>query len=81
MKKNFAKVFALVLSVMLIVGLMNLTVGAESAEPAADPSPAIYVAQKTANSVVGVITSTQTWKAATSSPTTTSSRTAIPIRS
>ena len=65
MKKNFAKVFALVLSVMLIVGLMNLTVGAESAEPAADPSPAIYVAQKTANSVVGVITSTQTWNQST----------------
>ena len=61
MKKNFAKVFALILSVMLMVGLMNLTVGAESAEPAADPSPAIYVAQKTASSVVGVITSTQTW--------------------
>ena len=65
MKKNFAKVFALVLSVMLMVGLMNLTVGAESAEPSTDPSPAIYVAQKTANSVVGVITSTQTWNQST----------------
>lgn len=29
--------------------------------PAADPSPAIYVAQKNANSVVGVITNTQQW--------------------
>jgi len=31
------------------------------AEPAADPSPAIYVAQKNINSVVGVITNTQQW--------------------
>ena len=31
------------------------------AMPAADPSPAIYVAQKNANSVVGVITYTQEW--------------------
>jgi len=30
-------------------------------EPAADPSPAIYVAQKNINSVVGVITNTQQW--------------------
>ena len=58
MKKNIAKAFALIVSVMLIVGLMNLTVGAESAEATVDMSPAIYVAQKTANSVVGVITST-----------------------
>ena len=65
MKKNFAKLFALILSVMLIVGVMNLSVDAESAEPASDPSPAIYVAQKTANSVVGVITATQTWNQST----------------
>jgi len=32
-----------------------------AAEPLADPSPAIYVAQKNANSVVGVITNTQQW--------------------
>lgn len=32
-----------------------------AAEPAADPSPAIYVSQKNANSVVGVITNTQQW--------------------
>ena len=30
-------------------------------EPESDPSPAVYVAQKNANSVVGVITYTQTW--------------------
>ena len=32
-----------------------------AAEPVADPSPAIYVSQKNANSVVGVITNTQQW--------------------
>ena len=32
-----------------------------AAEPAADPSPAIYVAQKNANSVVGVTTYVQNW--------------------
>ena len=32
-----------------------------ASEPTYDPSPAIYVAQKNANSVVGVITNTQQW--------------------
>ena len=32
-----------------------------ASEPTSDPSPAVYVAQKNANSVVGVITYTQTW--------------------
>ena len=32
-----------------------------AAEPVSDPSPAIYVAQRNANSVVGVITNTQKW--------------------
>jgi len=31
------------------------------AEPAGDPSPAIYVTQKNANSVVGVLTNSQEW--------------------
>ncbi len=61
MKKNFAKVLALVAALAMIIGLMNLSVGAEAVEPAADNSPAIYVYQKTANSVVGVITGTQAW--------------------
>jgi len=65
MRKSYAKVLALIVGVMMIIGLMNLSVGAESTEPAADPSPAIYVYQKTANSVVGVITSTQEWKQST----------------
>ena len=47
----------------------NLTNRAASAEiaqvevaaPAADDSPAIYVAQKNANSVVGIITNTEAW--------------------
>ena len=33
----------------------------EAAAPVADESPAIYVAQKNANSVVGIITNTETW--------------------
>ena len=61
MKKNIAKAFALIVSVMLIVGLMNLTVGAESAEPTVDTSPAIYVAQKNSNSVVGILTYAEGW--------------------
>lgn len=32
-----------------------------AAEPASDPSPAVYVSQRNANSVVGVITNTQEW--------------------
>ena len=32
-----------------------------SAEPVSDPSPAAYVSQRNANSVVGVITNTQQW--------------------
>ena len=32
-----------------------------AAQPMSDPSPAIYVAQRNANSVVGVITNTQKW--------------------
>ena len=32
-----------------------------AAEPAGDPSPAIYVTQKNANSVVGVLTNSQEW--------------------
>jgi len=42
------------------VSLTN-TAYAEMAEPAGDPSPAIYVAWKNAASVVGVITNTQNW--------------------
>ena len=34
---------------------------AEAAAPVADDSPAIYVAQKNANSVVGIITNTEAW--------------------
>lgn len=37
----------------------------EVAEPAVDTSPAIYVAQKNANSVVGIITSTEGWSRST----------------
>ena len=36
-----------------------------AAEPASDPSPAVYVAQKNANSVVGVIANQQSWNRST----------------
>ena len=65
MKKSYSKVLALIVGVMMIIGLMSLSVGAEGTEPVQDTSPAIYVAQKTASSVVGVITSTQTWNPST----------------
>ena len=65
MKKSFVKALSLIAALAMILGLMNLTVGAESAEPTVDTSPAIYVAQKTANSVVGVITATQQWNQST----------------
>ena len=41
------------------------TTQAEVAEPTEDTSPAIYVAQKNANSVVGIITSTEGWSRST----------------
>ena len=42
--------------------LSNKAAYAEAAaEPVSDPSPAVYVAQKNASSVVGVITNTQQW--------------------
>ena len=47
-------------------GFVNHAATAETTQPevtapAADDSPAIYVAQKNANSVVGIITNTETW--------------------
>jgi len=41
--------------------LADAAAHAEMAAPVSDPSPAIYVAQKNTNSVVGVITNTQEW--------------------
>ncbi len=61
MKKHIVRVAAMLMSLMLLA----LPAYAQSAdlpqEPAYDPSPAIYVAQKTAQSVVGVITMEQYW--------------------
>ena len=63
---------ALVIGGMSIGGLNNRIVSAVAepaqavaAEPVSDPSPAVYVAQKNANSVVGVITNTQSWNRST----------------
>ncbi len=59
MKKHI-RLAALIMSLLLL-----MTSGAALAEgmaaPAADPSPAIYVYQKTASSVVGVFTQDQQW--------------------
>jgi len=59
---------ALVITTANVVGAMNKTAIAEAiayAEPVADTSPAIYVAWKNANSVVGVITNKQDWNRST----------------
>ena len=55
---------ALVITTANVIGAMNKIAIAEElmyAEPQADTSPAIYVAWKNANSVVGVITNKQDW--------------------
>ncbi len=63
---------ALVLAGMNIGSTANQNVGAyaepaqaAAAEPVSDPSPAVYVAQKNANSVVGVFNNTQNWNRST----------------
>ena len=69
---SMALACALVIGGMSIGGLDNRIADAiaepaqvTAAEPASDPSPAVYVAQKNANSVVGVITNTQSWNRST----------------
>jgi len=54
-KKMLRALFALMTAIVLVCGA--------AAADMADPSPAIYVAQATSNSVVGVKASTQTWSA------------------
>lgn len=74
MKRKSMNVFlALTLVCALAFGggfTANLLTGnapavAEETVPATDPSPAIYVTQKNANSVVGVLTNEQTWNRST----------------
>lgn len=61
MKKQFTRLAAFLLSLMLLCsGAMAETASLPQA-PSFDPSPAIYVAQATASSVVGVITLEQYW--------------------
>lgn len=69
-RKGMMAILSLMLALMLTVtggSMINtlnsgaLVAQAESLVSASDPSPAIYVAEKTANSVVGVLTNTQTW--------------------
>ena len=65
MKKKFSTIVSVVLALCLALSLMNMYGLAEGTPqltaPAADPSPAIYVTQKTAQSVVGVLVSRETW--------------------
>ena len=79
MKKNNRKQGVLLLASLLLlsaaVGLSGIVVNpfaqvvasaeAVAAAPVADASPAIYVSQKNANSVVGIETSTDTWNRST----------------
>ena len=65
MKNNFFKIPSLVLSIVLVIGLMTVTGNAEDTNPSQDPSPAIYVYQKNATSVVGIITNQQNWDQST----------------
>ncbi len=67
-KKNTNKFLAMMLTLALMFGAFaggvlfaSETAVAESGAPVSDPSPAIHVAQKTAASVVGVSSYTQTW--------------------
>ena len=73
MKKKFGlrTLLALMLAVCLAVGVANMSLaeGTESV-PTADNSPAIYVTQKTANSVVGIQVSEETWNNASGRTTT-----------
>jgi len=68
MKKSNKRLYwlmSLALAAMIVLTGVNMDIAstayAEMAEPVNDPSPAIYVAQKNASSVVGVITNTQKW--------------------
>ena len=69
---SMALACALVIGGMSIGGLDNRIANAiaepaqaAASEPVSDPSPAVYVAQKNANSVVGVITNIQNWNRST----------------
>ena len=63
--KRLYWVMSIALAAMMVLTGLNMSLAntayAEMAAPASDPSPAIYVAQKNAASVVGVITNTQEW--------------------
>ena len=64
MKKMFSMktLLALALAVCLALGVASLSLAEGTASvPTADNSPAIYVTQKTANSVVGIQVSEETW--------------------
>ena len=59
MKNSMFRWIALALSILMLLSAPAMAEGLTP--PASDPSPAIYVAQKTAASVVGVFTKEQDW--------------------
>jgi len=60
-KRSSFRLTALALVLCLTAAFAGLSVSAESAVPQADPSPAIYVASKNADSVVGILTFADEW--------------------
>ncbi len=60
-KRSSFRLTALALALCLTVIFAGLTVSAESTVPGADPSPAVYVASKNADSVVGILTFADEW--------------------
>lgn len=78
MRRALLWISSLALACALVIGGMSIgglesrnanaiaeTAQTAAAEPASDPSPAVYVAQKNSNSVVGVITNVQDWNRST----------------
>jgi len=62
MKRHYVQWIALVMSAIMLLAMSSAPAFAEGlTAPASDPSPAIYVAQKTSSSVVGVFTQEQQW--------------------
>ena len=78
MRRALLWISSLALACALVIGGMSIgglesrnanaiaeTAQTAAAEPVSDPSPAVYVAQKNSNSVVGVITNVQDWNRST----------------
>ena len=60
-RTNTSRIVLFALTFCLLLGMAALNVSAETVQPASDPSPAVYVAAKNVNSVVGILTYADTW--------------------